>query len=641
MTSDKANEQTEREHKTMTVSITPIVLAAALSALSLSAAAERKVKFACGSGYGSYSAFDERFEEFAKLAKELGGTHVAASVVESAMWMWNQDRHDPYLNWMINNAGVFRFVLPEPLKPYLDADYIARNRANLERRGKILKSLGLKAAFFGSEPQVLPERAYRDHPRWRGPRCDCPYRSRHEYYAPCTDNPEIRKMYVDAVAELCSIVPLEHFDFLTNDSGTGLCWWRWQYPGANGPVECRDKSFSERVIAFMSMFQEGAAKAGLTASVNICNFMDIDQHLPKLKAGQSIRGWTATSSSVDYGAGDGFFPFMELPMVARFAEGLQRAEAHPESDMTVHLTAGPEALAGITLLRQCKANPMGKGPAARFAALTAAAAELVGEDAAGDLVRAWELTDRIARCFEHYDYGGPLFMLGTVHQRWLTRPLVAFPAELTAEEKSYYRPYQFQARGEKQADDLLNLQDHRFLSGYAGYQLYDASAREAERMFGGAMPLYEGAVARAKTPAAKRHLERALLSMKCFRAVVRNARNVIRWQFLLDDLAGDKAGDETDEVDYRLTEINRCQGDKRFQYLQDIRRDEVENALDLIDLLTEADRIGFRPFASAKTPEMESVMIFAPDIRPHLRRKIEIMENHRRDIRRLAGELNH
>ena len=614
-------------------------LAVALLPLAL-AAAERKVVFSAGHSYGVHTAYDERFEEFAKLAKELGATHVAASSVSPAVWMWNQDRRDPYLNWMIANAGVFRFILPEPLKPYLDADYVAGNRARLERRGQVLKALGLKAAFFGSEPQVLPEKAYRDHPRWRGPRCDCPYRSRHEYYAPCTDNPEIRKMYVEATAELCRIVPFESFDLLTNDSGTGLCWWRWQYPGANGPSECRDKSFSARVIDFMSLFQDGAAQAGLKASVNICNFMDIDQHLPNLKEGQSVRGCTLHSKSVRYDVCGQFFPLTHPPLFARFAETFQIAQQHPEADMAVHLVDADDVDA-VLLLRKHMAKPLANGPAARYAAMTEVAADLVGPADAADLVRAWELADRIVRSYEHYDYGGPIFMLGTVHQRWLTRPLVAFPSELTDEEKGYYRPFQFQARGEKQAEDLLNLQDHRFLSGYAGYQLYDATWRETEGYFAEAMPLFGRLVAKARDAAAEKYLSRALLSMKALRAVTRNGRNVIKWQFLLDDLKGDQAGDETDEIDHRKTEINRCQGDCRFQYLQDIRRDEIDNTLALIDVLDEAARRGFRLLASVEKPEDEIIMAFAPDIRPHLRRKVEIMENHRRDIRRLAGELNH
>ena len=53
----------------------------------------------------------------------------------------------------------------------------------------------------------------------------------------------------------------------------------------------------------------------------------------------------------------------------------------------------------------------------------------------------------------------------SVNQRLINRPFVLFPAELTWEEKSYYRPFQFQANDETQAGDLLNWQCTSFIRG--------------------------------------------------------------------------------------------------------------------------------------------------------------------------------
>ena len=123
----------------------------------------------------------DEFRRVAELAKELGANHVWATQIEPSMWIWDRDRTDPYPNWGLENATVFKFVVPEALKEWLPADYARRNFETLAARGKILRELGLKAQFQGNEPAFFPEEVYRAHPTWRGPRCDQARRACHEY----------------------------------------------------------------------------------------------------------------------------------------------------------------------------------------------------------------------------------------------------------------------------------------------------------------------------------------------------------------------------------------------------------------------------------------------------------------------------
>jgi hypothetical protein len=46
---------------------------------------------------------------------------------------------------------------------------------------------------------------------------------------------------------------------------------------------------------------------------------------------------------------------------------------------------------------------------------------------------------------------GDVLRMGHVLNRWITRPMVPFPEELTAAEKKDYRAFLFQAKGEDQA----------------------------------------------------------------------------------------------------------------------------------------------------------------------------------------------
>ena len=184
----------------------------------------------------------DEFRKLAEFAKKADATHVNISQVETAMWQWDLDRTDPYPNWGMSNATLFKVALPGVLEKYIPADYSARNLEMFSKRAEILKEYGLKAMFVGMEPAWLPNEVYRDHPSWRGPRCDQPRRARNEYYAPCTDNPEVQALYKESMKKLCSVIPVEYFEFLTNDSGGGVCWAGLLYPGANGPTSCRHTS---------------------------------------------------------------------------------------------------------------------------------------------------------------------------------------------------------------------------------------------------------------------------------------------------------------------------------------------------------------------------------------------------------------
>ncbi|MDR8390896.1 hypothetical protein NC796_07095 [Aliifodinibius sp. S!AR15-10] len=61
---------------------------------------------------------------------------------------------------------------------------------------------------------------------------------------------------------------------------------------------------------------------------------------------------------------------------------------------------------------------------------------------------------------------GSVLYFGHVLTRWINRPMVPFPEELTEEEKSYYRPYLLQAKGEEQANNLIDIQAMRMFEGY-------------------------------------------------------------------------------------------------------------------------------------------------------------------------------
>lgn len=578
----------------------------------------------------------DEYRRLAEYAKSIGATHLDACQVEPTMWQWDRDRTDPYPNWSMVRPSITKFIVHDKLKKYIPADYVARNLANLKQRAAILKEFGLKSTFWGFEPAYLPEEAYVDHPDWRGPRCDHPRRSRTEYYAPCTDNPEIRAMYVDMVAELCKVCPFEAFRFRVNDSGSGICWSLFQYPGPNGRECCRFGDYSQRVVDFMSLFQEGAAKAGLD-DVKVNSRMNLGPALEpgviaKLKPGQSVNNRTASGRASEMTIGfpnrflDYTVPVEGLSRVVMIARQLQEAQRSPGADLSIGLRSLQEQDT-LALLRLYLHRPMGDGPAALGAAVEAVAAEFVGESHKREFANAlYDLERAITHLDSSFDKGGHIFLLGTVHQRWLTRPLVCFPEELTPEEKDYYRRFQFQAQGEKEANDLLDLQGTRWMDGYGGMELVKLVADHA------VLPLGEKVLAtfRAMVPfavdeKAQGYLEALVDRAELYFCLVRNMKNVVAYQYHLDTV--DRSRPPHDD-----TLDHSCQGDKRLYEIESIARAEIDNTQKIIDILRRAK---LPVIQTTPRVEDETIMTFGPNLVEQLEKKIAIMQRHRHDPRRL------
>ena len=575
------------------------------------------------------------FRKVAQLAVELGANHLTATQIEPAMWAWNVNRHDPYPNWGLRNPTVFKFVVPDELKAYLPEDYAKRNLDTLKGRAAILKEFGLKAAFFAMEPAYLPEQVYLDHPEWRGPRCDQARRARSEYYAPCLDNPEMFAIYYKAVVELCRACPFDAFVIMTNDSGGGLCWCEGLYPGKNGPAACRHIPTGQRISRFLSLFQDAAREAGLgnvEADVNHINPVDVAQSLAVLKPGQSVNNRTATSAARTLPIGvtgykDYTFPVFLLPRLGAFARMAQAAQNAPDANLEF-IFRSIEDEEAIRFVGKWLGK-MKPGPAGRADALMDLATELTGnaEDAAG-LAEIWDIIERMVERFEHLQTGGHIFLLGTVCQRWLTRPFVAFPAELQPEEKTYYRQYQFQAQTEANADDMSDLQANCWLKGFGAANLVEKNSLRVIGLANESIAIADGIASRGGPYAAKARILSARL--RAYRCLVRNACNAVRFQDFMD--RADRVNPPVD-TSPAIDE----QGDIQLYKVNQLVRDEIDNTLELIHLI---EKTPAKVIDTASAEEFTCSMMLEPDLVASLRRKIAVMEAHRRDFLRLYKSYN-
>ncbi len=580
------------------------------------------------------------YRKLAEFAKTLDATHLDACQIEHSLWQWNRNRKDPYPNWSMHRPSVFKFIVPEELKKYLPADYSRRNLETLKKRAAILREFGFKADFMGMEPAYFPEEAYLEHPAWRGARCDQARRACFEYYAPCVENPEVRSMYVRTVAELCRICPFDRFKFRTNDSGSALCWSESLYCGKNGPETCRGIPYGKRVADALSMFQEGAAAAGLPdAKVNFRASLGPEEAIfPWLKPGQSVNNRTATGASAAYVIGfpnrftDYTAPIFGLTRLPELVEQLQKAQANPGSDVEIGLRTMIEFDA-MELLSRYLRKGVGAGPAAKWRAIGEIARAFVGDEAAPKLVAAWEALDESIKRTEAFYTGGHLFLLGSLHQRWITRPLVPFPGELQGEDRAYWRDFIFQAQGEEEANNLLDLQANRWLSGHGGEKLMTmVFSRRALPLAEKAAALFAECVKSAVDARAKRFLADQAQKSAMYVCIIKNAGHAIRFQSILDRTDFTKPPVDTS---LELWE----QGDARLHQLNLIVRAEIDNTLKMIGIIENAaDPV----FDHAKSDEEQTIMRFGPkkSMIRDLKRKVAIMEAHRRDFLRLYKSYN-
>lgn len=397
---------------------------------------QQKIVFNCP------TASIEEFKTFAEQAKKLGATHVNISQIVPSRWQWELDRNDPYPNWGMPIATSFKIIVPPELQPYLPLDYGKKNFEAIKQRCAILKKLGLKAAFVGKEPAYLPEAVFLEHPDWRGPRCEHPRRARNAYYAPCIDQPKVLELYRNAVAELCRHAPIEVFHFLTNDFGGGICWSVSLYPGHNGPAWCEHRSCADRVVGFLSTIQEGAREAGLEAEVSFrygsgyISRAEVESVIPYLKPGQSINGKNKDGITPSYAIGivdywSGVKPVIGIPQILKVAEQLEHIPHQHDINLNFSFLSVEDFLEQFDLIEQFNQNPF-LTAVEKMQAVRQFAAKQFGEEHADLLMKVWE---KIYKAVHEIVSLGPdtIMLVGTINQRWITRPLIPFPMVLTSE----------------------------------------------------------------------------------------------------------------------------------------------------------------------------------------------------------------
>ena len=573
----------------------------------------------------------EDFEKQVKNVAKLGATHVFISQIEKSRWLWEKDLDDPYPNWSMLLTSLFKIIRPKAMKKYLPKDFSERNYEYVRQKSLIVKKYNLKSAMLLKEPFYLPEEVYRDHPSWRGPRCDHPRRAKNHYFSPCVDNEEVLDMYKDAMKKLCTDTDVDYFYILTNDSGGGLCWSSGLYGGANGPTKCKNRPMSDRIIGFLDALQEGAKQGGSTIEVEINsnigykeNEQVMDLIWPMLKSGQSVN---KKNNKGQINTGEVYLvydytlsPVNNILMPFAFIKNLEQVYHGNHKNIKIRLT--PTDFNEYYKLIDGFLKQPTKGLLDRVALINEVASDIVGKENSSYLVEVWNNTEKGIAHFKSTTLEGLISC--SVNQRWINRPFVLFPNELEAKHKDYYRKFQFQANDEVHANDLLDLQNSSFIRGYSGVFMASMALDKAIASFNDAIDNLKIIIDNVTSKKLKNKLLLYKDRIQLLIYFMNNIHNAINFQQIVDT------------TDYeRIPEISPkwpIEGEPNLLAFEEITRKEIDNTNDIINIIKGREDIMLE---IAPSHELEDIFLFSPKLTEQLKLKTHIMMDHLLDGKRL------
>jgi hypothetical protein len=578
------------------------------------------------------------FEHKATLAKELGATHMA--VTEGLpLATWEMDPNDPYPMWFVHHASLLKIFPPKDVQPYVNAKYSAEVQGVLQSRCAVLAKYGLKGVWSANEPAVMPEAFFAAHPELRGPRIDQPNRSRKPYYAPSVDEPETLRMYRESMQSLLKTCPeVEQFNWVTTDAGSGFDWTPSLYPGINGNSKYKDRPMADRVSGFLINAQQAARDAGHEIEINLNPIAARQWMLPtfspdvlenivrKLPRGLAVQGREGPDGRpfagvATIGNSGAFYPVLGIvvPPISGGGGGGGGAAAR----LMVNFGDATTVDFNDRLLKFTRGKPM-RTLVDRVTTLRAFAVSEVGEGQADNLMEAWSALDDVQRNLQVLNFGDVLRM-GHVLNRWITRPMVPFPEELTAAEKKDYRQFLFQAKGEEQADDLVDIQAMRMYEGWGARMLFQRTIEITFPRARRALILIEGIQSAATDEAARKQWELMGKRLQAVIYLLQSADNMVDYQAQLDRVKSLGGKPEANPV------LGVQSGWDRTDLMETARK-EIDTMVNLNRLLESTKE----PILDlAPTPGEETIMRLGPNLTSQIKHKIEVMNGHWRDYDRL------
>jgi hypothetical protein len=575
----------------------------------------------------------KEFETLARAARDAGFTHVVISELSERTDLQGADKDSPWCEWSTILPAIFKHATPPGLEDAYPADFVKRQMTFMKAKHDIAAKLGLRCAYYGVEPNWLNDKVYRSHPRWRGSRADNSLRTTGMFFAPNTDNPEVRELYRQAVKEICRQCPLlDIFSFVTNDSGAFYPWEKRMYVNPNGPTGYEDRDMGERVVGFLSALRQGALDAGVDGYFYTSTYFTPDERhalLKSLKKGIGVQGWApepyTEDGSLSWAGGWGGGEWLPSPVINCLPTPMDvvGGVANIKTSKVRRFIAGGNSLDYFTAFKAAMAMPPASTVRHRMDVLQRMAEAIYAPDVTDEVLNAWDVLERANVMMNVADIS---FLKGPVMLRWLTRPLVPHQELLTKEERAYWEPYLYQSRA-SQPDTYL---DYVNVSGNPEVKTWEEATWKCVAIDSIASALADAAgglqVAADKTTntTARAKLRLDAARLKAQRCMVLTIRHYLQMGTLIRQRELDNAADP------KLTSAtplspNMPKGDTGSEglfFMHRAMRWELDNTYDLISLLENSpEPLIFYEEEKAN----EGALFLGPDILKNLRKKVDIM----------------
>ena len=397
-----------------------------------------------------------------------------------------------------------------------------------------------------------------------------------------------------------------------------------------------------RVVGFMKALREGASAGGGSLEVHMRPIGPREWMIPsiddqegiarRLEPGMALKnmegpGATAfmTGASVHW-EWNFFYPVVGVPQPVRFVRQLHAVNQSKAPRLSINVEPYEKELyqrAFELFWQSPTVNEI-----SQLQLLKKLAIEEVGEENSDKLLSLWLALDEAVKSVGPVRIHFP-FMVGGIHQRWITRPLVPFPQELTAQEKAHYRKYLFQARSEEHANNLIDLSATQVHGGWSGKFFVSEAFLTFEARINQARELLSDIQGKLKGPV-KRRYELLDLRLRAVLCLAKMCRNIASYQAQLDRVRqlGIKPAEHP---------VLGTQSSWDRQLMINTARAEIDNTAVLIEIIASSNA----PILDvAATDEDETIRILGPGIVEQLHKKINIMNAHWEDYKRVFDTPN-
>ena len=533
---------------------------------------------------------------------------------------------NPWSEYASNNAPLYKFFPDARVSRFVPAEFIKKNRQLLLDKAKILRENGMEAAFFANEPGFLPSGFFDAYPNMRGPRVDHPRRSNFEFFSPCVSVKETQEMYTMMMAEMLKTIPeIKTFFFKTNDAGGGFCWSDWLYTGPNGPTQCKNQSAGERVKMLMTALKEGASRAGKEITIYLTkddsNFSDaekkdIDKNLPQncyfigddSPAIATIGSFFGTS-----------YPVKGILEPLSFLKSMK--SINDKSAKTIFIgfksfyNRGNESLdvSGIMIDMLAKQMRVTASDETIQQLLMRYCEDWAGKNSAERLFNAFvALNDALK--YKNTSMPGVSALYWGVSNRFINRPLLIAPQRLSENEEAYFLPYVFNVSKDEARMDYTDIAGARRTVSDGVIENYVARIKQVYLIL-------EGTDASAPK---KEFIQNMATALRIYASIMRSCGNFAEAQAIRD-----RNDEKLKGPVHRPNKEITWTGDSDFIRFNEIMRDELDNAQELIDIL---EKGGMDLICHAKDAIHEDTFLLGPDLIKQVKKKRRIMLDHWRDI---------